>query len=99
MYNPGDRVRIGQTDLEVTRLGLGAASIGNLLREVSEEDAQAVFKAAFEAIIHYIDTAPFYGCGLSENLLAQRIYDCCLGGYLGFACVCHEDIEITFYRG
>jgi hypothetical protein len=49
MPNPTDSVRIRQTDLNVTRLSIGSAPIGNLLSEVSEEDVQGAFKAAFEA--------------------------------------------------
>lgn len=73
MYKPGNKTSIGKTDARVTRLGLGAASIGNLLKEVSEEDAQAIFEAAFEAGIRYIDTAPFYGCGLSECRVGKAL--------------------------
>lgn len=73
MYKPDDKIRIGKTDVKITRLGLGAASIGNLLKEVSEEDAQAIFEAAFEAGILYIDTAPFYGCGLSECRVGKAL--------------------------
>jgi len=46
MPNPTDRARIGQTDLTVTRLGLGSAPIGNLLQEVPEADAEGAFEAA-----------------------------------------------------
>lgn len=73
MSKPTDRARIGQTDLEVTRLGLGTAPIGNLLREVPEEDARGAFKAAFEAGVRYVDTAPFYGYGLAENRVGRAL--------------------------
>lgn len=59
MPNPTNRARIGPTELEVTLLGLGTAPIGNLLREVPEEDAQDAFTAAFDAGVGYIGTAPF----------------------------------------
>lgn len=75
MYKLDDRIRIGDTDIKVTRLGLGTASIGNLLKEVSEEDAQAVLETAFEAGIRYMDTAPFYGCGLSEHRVGNALKD------------------------
>lgn len=73
MSNPTDRARIGQTELEVTRLGLGTAPIGNLLREVPEEDARGAFTAAFDAGVRYIDTAPFYGYGLAENRVGRAL--------------------------
>ncbi|MEV4976251.1 aldo/keto reductase [Streptomyces scopuliridis] len=51
------------------RLGFGAASIGNLYREVSDEDARAVLEEAWEGGIRSFDTAPHYGLGLSERRL------------------------------
>ena len=47
--------------------GLGAAGLGNLYTEVSDDDAQGALQAALEAGLRYIDTAPFYGHGLSEQ--------------------------------
>ena len=73
MYKPDDRIKIGNTDIWVTRLGLGTTSIGNLLKEVTEEDAQAVLETAFESGIRYIDTAPLYGCGLSERRVGNAL--------------------------
>ena len=75
MYKPTDRVRIGQTDLTVTRLGFGSAPIGNLLREVSEADAQGGLNAAIDAGVRYFDTAPYYGYGLSENRVGRALAD------------------------
>jgi D-threo-aldose 1-dehydrogenase len=54
---------------ELTRLGHGAANLGNLYRAMSDEDAWAVLDAAWEAGIRYFDTAPHYGLGLSERRL------------------------------
>jgi D-threo-aldose 1-dehydrogenase len=58
--------KIGQTGLEVTRLGLGGAPLGGLFESVPEEEAQATLKAAYAAGIRYFDTAPFYGHGRAE---------------------------------
>ncbi|WP_406307678.1 aldo/keto reductase [Streptomyces griseoaurantiacus] len=52
-----------------TRLGFGAAPIGNLYREVSEEDARAVLEEAWAGGVRSYDTAPHYGLGLSERRL------------------------------
>lgn len=51
------------------RLGFGAASIGNLYREVSDEDAHTVLQEAWAGGIRSYDTAPHYGLGLSERRL------------------------------
>ena len=54
---------------EPSGLGYGAANVGNLYRELSDEDAWAVLEAAWESGIRYFDTAPHYGLGLSERRL------------------------------
>jgi D-threo-aldose 1-dehydrogenase len=51
------------------RVGFGAAPIGNLYREISDEDAAATVEAAWDAGWRYFDTAPHYGLGLSERRL------------------------------
>lgn len=58
--------RIGPTDLEVTQLGFGGASIGELFHKVPEEDAIAAVRTAWDLGVRYFDTAPWYGRGLSE---------------------------------
>lgn len=63
--------RIGKTDLSVSEVSFGCASIGNLYREASESDVQAVLSCAWEAGIRYFDTAPHYGRGLSEERLGR----------------------------
>ena len=61
--------RIGNGGIDFTELGFGTAPLGNLYREVSDEDADATLKAAWDAGIRYFDTAPLYGLGLSETRL------------------------------
>ncbi|GAA4116257.1 aldo/keto reductase [Nocardioides fonticola] len=59
--------------LELTELGLGGSQLGNLYREVDDATATAVFEAAWEAGIRYLDTAPHYGLGLSERRLGRLL--------------------------
>jgi D-threo-aldose 1-dehydrogenase len=61
--------RLGNGGLTFTELGFGAAPLGNLYRAISEDDAQAVLEAAWQADVRYFDTAPLYGLGLSETRL------------------------------
>lgn len=61
------------TPLELTEIGFGAASIGNLYSATSDEDAQAAVQAAWESGIRYFDTAPHYGLGLSERRLGAAL--------------------------
>ena len=60
------RRRLGSTEVEVTELGFGGASIGELFVRVSEHDALATIDLAWDAGVRYFDTAPWYGRGLSE---------------------------------
>jgi D-threo-aldose 1-dehydrogenase len=59
----------GRAALRLGTLGFGAANLGNLYREVSDEQAWAALDAAWAAGIRYYDTAPHYGLGLSERRL------------------------------
>lgn len=54
---------------DLSPLGFGAASIGNLYRQVSDERAHDALDAAWNGGIRYFDTAPHYGLGLSERRL------------------------------
>ncbi|MEO5885332.1 MAG: aldo/keto reductase [Candidatus Limnocylindrales bacterium] len=58
--------RLGTTAVQVTELGFGGASIGELFVRVSEVDAAATLATAWSSGIRYFDTAPWYGRGLSE---------------------------------
>lgn len=53
------------------RLGLGSANAGNLFTPMSDEDAHALFKAAWDAGVRHFDTAPHYGLGLAEKRLGE----------------------------
>ncbi len=55
--------------LRLTEMGFGTAPIGNLLRTVSEKDAQDTLSEAWKSGMRYFDTAPLYGAGLSETRL------------------------------
>lgn len=55
------------------RFGLGAGSLGNLYREVTDEDARAVIDRAWQSGVRYFDTAPHYGLGLSERRLGAAL--------------------------
>src|SRR5215470_11519876 len=52
-------------------LGFGAAPLGNMFRNITEEAAAATVEAAWQQGIRYFDTAPFYGAGLSEIRLGR----------------------------
>jgi D-threo-aldose 1-dehydrogenase len=62
-----EKVRLGHTDVEVTRLGLGLAPLGGLYTAVGDGQAHATIERAWELGVRFFDTAPLYGSGLSER--------------------------------
>ncbi|MGZ9818086.1 aldo/keto reductase [Peribacillus simplex] len=55
------------------KLGFGTAPLGNMYRNIPEEEAIATVDAAWESGVRYFDTAPFYGAGLSEIRLGEAL--------------------------
>jgi len=54
-------------------LGFGAAPLGNMFRDIPDEEAAATVDAAWDLGTRYFDTAPFYGAGLSEIRLGKEL--------------------------
>jgi D-threo-aldose 1-dehydrogenase len=73
VIDPSARVRLGQSALEVTRLGLGCAPLAGLFAPVSEADARAVVDRAWDEGVRAFDTAPLYGSGLSERRIGAAL--------------------------
>ncbi|MFI6815329.1 aldo/keto reductase [Nonomuraea sp. NPDC050328] len=59
--------------IDLPRLGLGAAPIGNLYAEVDDAQARATVDAAWDSGVRLYDTAPHYGLGLSERRLGAAL--------------------------
>lgn len=54
-------------------LGFGAAPLGNLYARVTDDQADQTLTAAWDVGVRYFDTAPFYGCGLSEQRVGKAL--------------------------
>lgn len=54
-------------------LGFGTAPLGNMFRNIPEEEAAATVHAAWAQGTRYFDTAPLYGAGLAEIRLGQAL--------------------------
>lgn len=72
--------RLGRTDMSITALGFGSLAMGGAQwvsgrGEQSEHDSTASARAAIEAGINWIDTAPVYGRGLAEELVGAVARD------------------------
>ena len=68
-----EKRRVGQTALEMTTLGFGAATIAGSYRPVSPEQARATVNHALDSGIGYVDTAPHYGFGRSEHFVGDVV--------------------------
>ncbi|UXZ95626.1 aldo/keto reductase [Pseudomonas phytophila] len=53
------------------RFGMGGTQIGNIFAPISDEQADSVLQAAWNAGVRLYDTSPFYGFGLSEYRLGR----------------------------
>jgi D-threo-aldose 1-dehydrogenase len=67
--------RIGRTNLEVSVLGLGTATMGGSRVKVTQTEGEALARAAWEAGVRYVDTAPFYGVGAAERRVGDALRD------------------------
>jgi D-threo-aldose 1-dehydrogenase len=72
-YEPFDRVRLGRSEVDVTRLGFGSASIGGLFRAVDDDDAVRTIDRGWDLGIRYFDVAPLYGYGSAERRLGRAL--------------------------
>jgi aryl-alcohol dehydrogenase-like predicted oxidoreductase len=66
--------RLGETDFEITTIGLGTWAIGG--RQWGPQDDEASIRAIHAAIDHginWVDTAPIYGSGHSEEVVGRAL--------------------------
>ena len=74
--------RLGKTDLHLPILSFGASSLGQEFRPVKLDDALQSVRVALDLGLNFIDTAPFYGRGMSEVLLGISLRDVPRDSYL-----------------
>lgn len=67
--------RLGQTELNLTKLSFGASSLGAEFRGVDLHEALRSVHVAIALGMNFIDTSPYYGRGMSEVLLGQVLPD------------------------
>jgi aryl-alcohol dehydrogenase-like predicted oxidoreductase len=70
--------KLGNSDLKITAIGFGAWAIGGLGYEFSwgpqnDQDSIDAIHRALELGINWIDTAPGYGVGHSEEIIAKAL--------------------------
>jgi aryl-alcohol dehydrogenase-like predicted oxidoreductase len=67
------KIKLGATDLEVSRICFGTWQFGGDWGAIDERDAIAAVGRARELGIDFFDTAQAYGFGVSERLLARAL--------------------------
>lgn len=72
------RVHLGRTDLEISSVGLGTWAAGGSGWEVAlgpqdDEETKATIRRALSLGVNWIDTAPAYGLGHSERIVAEAL--------------------------
>jgi aryl-alcohol dehydrogenase-like predicted oxidoreductase len=71
--------RLGQSELEITSVGIGTAPIGSTSGwkiywgPQSESEAIRAIETALDLGINWIDTAPFYGWGRAEQIVGKAL--------------------------
>jgi len=65
--------KLGQTNLDVSILGLGGAPLGGLFENLSDAGAQEIMNQAIDSGIQLFDTAPWYGHGMSEHRMGRGL--------------------------
>jgi L-galactose dehydrogenase len=64
---------LGRTGLRVSSLSLGGAAMGQQYGPVSATEVADTVRAALDAGVNLIDTAAYYGKGLSEELIGAAL--------------------------
>lgn len=64
---------LGRTGLKVSKLGLGGAPLAGDFYEVDEREIHSMIHEAIDLGISFIDTAPLYGNGTSEERLGRAL--------------------------
>src|SRR5881397_669752 len=73
--------RLGRSDLEITKVGIGTAPIGSTPNwrvywgPQDEKTAIRAIQTALHAGVNWIDTAPFYGWGKAEEIVGKAVKD------------------------
>jgi aryl-alcohol dehydrogenase-like predicted oxidoreductase len=96
--------RLGNSDLEISTIGFGGWAIGGTGYEYAwgaqnDLDSIGAIHRALELGINWIDTAPGYGMGHSEEVVAQALQGwSSVQPYIFTKCVLHWDEQGKIYK-
>lgn len=95
--------RLGNSDLSITSMGVGAWAIGGggwkfAWGPQDDNDSIAAIRKALDAGINWIDTAPIYGFGHSEEVVARALDGCSPRPYVFTKCARVWDDQGEIYK-
>ena len=65
--------RLGRTGLDISEFVFGAGAVGGLMINQDDDVKRAAIRMALDAGVNWIDTAPLYGSGKSEEALGRLL--------------------------
>ena len=68
-----DRRPLGNTSLQVSPIGFGAAPLGNVFGAMDNAEVEATVALAIERGINFFDVSPYYGITVAETRLGQAL--------------------------
>src|SRR6185295_8453755 len=73
MGNLMRKTYLGRTGLEISEIALGGGATGGILIKADETTRVMALKRAVAGGINWIDTAPLYGDGASEETIGRHL--------------------------
>lgn len=67
------RIKLGQSDLDISRIGLGTMGMSEFYGQTDETESIATIHEAIEKGVNFLDTADMYGSGRNEELLKKAL--------------------------
>lgn len=64
---------LGKTGVDVSILGLGTASLGNVFGAIDEAEGERAVRTALDLGVNLIDSSPYYGHTRSETVLGRAL--------------------------
>ncbi len=95
--------QLGNSDMNITRIGFGAWAIGGgdwqfAWGHQEDDESISAIERALDLGVNWIDTAPVYGLGHSEEVVAQALKQSKHKPYIFTKCSMRWNADRTIYR-
>ena len=80
--NPKSKEQLGNSEVRITRLGMGGTALGGLYSDLSEDVAISAVHRALTLGVNLFDTAPLYGAGKSEARFGKALSSCARSSFV-----------------